>query len=34
MEHPEVCKSDPMTEQESIEFDKQLDEIQNTIDKL
>ena len=34
MEHPEVCKSDPMTEEESIEFDKQLDEIQNTIDKL
>ncbi len=34
MKHPEVCKSDPMTEEESIEFDKQLDEIRNTIDKL
>ena len=34
MEHPEVCKSDSMTEEESIEFDKQLDEIRNTIDKL
>ena len=34
MEHPEVCKSDPMTEEESIKFDKQLDEIRNTIDKL
>ena len=34
MEHPEVCKSDPMTEEEVIEFEKELDGIRNTIDKL
>ena len=34
MEHPEVCKSDPMTEEESEEFEKELKEIQETIDTL
>ena len=28
MEHPEVCKSDPMTEEESEAFEKELKEIQ------
>lgn len=34
MEHPEVCKSDPMTEQEVIEFEKELKGIQDTVDTL
>lgn len=34
MEHSEVCKSDSMTEEEVIEFEKELDGIRNTIDKL
>ena len=34
MEHPEVCKSDPMTEEESEAFEKELKEIQETIDTL
>lgn len=34
MEHPEVCKSDPMSDEEAIEFEKELREIQDTIDKL
>ena len=34
MEHPEVCKSDSMTEEESEAFEKELKEIQETIDTL
>lgn len=34
MEHPEVCKSDPMSEEEIIEFEKELKRIQETIDTL
>ena len=34
MEHPEVCKSDPMTKEEIIEFEKELKGIQDTIDTL
>lgn len=34
MEHPEVCKSDPMSEEEVVEFEKELKEIQDTIDTL
>ena len=34
MEHPEVCKSDPMTEEESEAFEKELKGIQDAIDTL
>ena len=34
MEHPEVCKSNPMSEEEVVEFEKELKGIQDTIDTL
>ena len=34
LEHPEVCKSDPMTEEEVKRFEKELDSIHNTIEKI